>query len=260
VGTIKGASKSSYFHVDADDDRVVIITDPSHRLYDKRVELPIDPSMVESIADPNVGMIEPVVVRKVGDEYQVVDGRQRVRAARAAKEKYPERKIRIKMLPQTLTDYYAAVQSSIANTQRVDDSAIIKGRNAKRMKEMGAEDGELVTMFGVELRTIQQWMKLSEDASEELETALNAGEITLTSALKISKKPAEKQADALEKARSNGIQKPGPKKGTKRQRKIRIVATETDGGIDVEVSNCTDVELATIIEKLEGVLNGRKPV
>ena len=57
-----------------------LIEDKDHPRYDPRVELDLDQGLVESI---NVhGVIEPVVAFKDGPHVEVLDGRQRVRAAR----------------------------------------------------------------------------------------------------------------------------------------------------------------------------------
>jgi ParB family chromosome partitioning protein len=259
VGTIKNTTKGSHFWFDADDPRLVVITDPSHKLYDRRVDLPIDESMVISIADPNIGILEPVIVRKVGEEYQIVDGRQRVRAAREAAKRYPDRKIRIPAIPRTIREYEAAKHATIANVQRTEDSPVVRGTNAKRMLELGADKDELCSMFGVEWRTIQLWIRIAEEATEAVQEALGAGRITLTSALMISRKPKDRQGKALETALSKGLRKPGPKKGEPRRRKIRIVATELDaGGFSIDLSKCTETELAAVIEELDEELNRRK--
>jgi ParB family chromosome partitioning protein len=257
VGNIKGTTKGNQFFFDADDPRLVVVTDPAHKLYDRRVELPIDDSMVETIAKH--GVIQPIIVRKVGDSYEVTAGRRRVLHSREAQKRYPEKKIRIPVITRTINDYESAVFATIENVQRVDDSPAVRGTNAKRMMELGASQDELCSMFGVEWRTIQLWIRVSENATEPVQDALSAGRITLTSALMISRKPKDRQGKALEAALSKGLRKPGPKKGEPRRRKIRIVATELDaGGFSIDVSKCTETELAAVIEELDEELNRRK--
>jgi ParB family chromosome partitioning protein len=255
LGTISNTTNGNIFWFDANDPRIVVITDPSHKLYDRRVDLPIDESMVESIADPNTGIIEPVIARKVGEEYQIVDGRQRVRAAREAAKKYPDRKIRIPAIPRTIREYEAAKHATIANVQRTEDDPIIRGLNAKRMIEMGADQEELCSLFGVGWQTIQTWIRVSEKATEPVQDALNEGKITLSDAVSICKKQPDKQNIALEKALSKVNKKPGPKKGEPKRRKIKIVATEKDGGgFSVDISKCTDKEFLEIINELAGMI------
>jgi hypothetical protein len=59
---------------------------PEHPLFDERVLLPVDEALARNIAIH--GVIEPVVIRKNGDDViEVIDGRQRVRSARLANER-----------------------------------------------------------------------------------------------------------------------------------------------------------------------------
>lgn len=251
MGTIKGTKKGSFFWFEPDDPRLIVITDKSHRLYDSRVELPIDASMVKSIADPNIGILEPILVRKVGDNYEVVDGRQRVRAARQAKQLNTSLKIRIPAIPRTAKDAEAARNSTIANVQRTEDSPYIKGENAARMIEMGYTDIEVSDFYGVSFLTVKGWIGFSETASDELKWALDSGVVTYTKARSISSMNHEKQAEALEKATAAPKPRRGPPNGPRR-RKIKIVATEREeSGFDVQVeSKCKMDELDVIIDAL----------
>lgn len=58
---------------------LTLITDPKHPLYDARVNLPVERSMVLDVAAR--GVFQPIGVRRVGDESVVLFGRQRVKAA-----------------------------------------------------------------------------------------------------------------------------------------------------------------------------------
>jgi ParB family transcriptional regulator, chromosome partitioning protein len=251
MGSIKGASKSSYYKFDPFDERLVVITDPSHRLYDKRVEIPINEGMVESIASE--GILSPVKIRKVGDNYEVVFGRQRVRCAREAKRRYPDRKILIPTIPVTLNEVEALLHATIENVQRVDDPPSIRGFNAARLREKGYTDQELERAYGVKIGTIEDWISFYECASEPVREAADDGRISYTKAREISRKATDKQAEAVEKALATPRPRPGPKKGVKRRRKIVINAYEREeGGFDVEVvSKCRHDELGCIIEKLD---------
>jgi ParB family chromosome partitioning protein len=77
-------AKNSYGSVDRGDtlsfrpEDLKVITDPKHVLYDARVERPVDEAMVLSIM--SLGIIEPLVIARNGEEVFVVDGRQRRRS------------------------------------------------------------------------------------------------------------------------------------------------------------------------------------
>jgi ParB-like chromosome segregation protein Spo0J len=59
--------------------------DETHELYDERVNLPVSESLIRSLI--LYGNRVPIIVRETGDRVEVVDGRQRVRAARLANER-----------------------------------------------------------------------------------------------------------------------------------------------------------------------------
>ena len=60
-------------------ERLHLVTDRSHPLYDERIHLPLDESMILNIMDQ--GVLEPIIVWKDPETGLscVVDGRQRVR-------------------------------------------------------------------------------------------------------------------------------------------------------------------------------------
>lgn len=254
MGTIKGTSKSSFFRFDPGDERLLVITDPCHRLYDKRVELPINEAMVESIA--REGILQPIKVRKVGDFYEVVIGRQRVRAAREAARRYPDKKIAIPAIPATLTDIEALAHATIENVQRVDDPPSIRGFNAARLRERGYSDEELERFYGVTIKTIEDWIAFSEAACEEVKKAVDSGKVSYTEARKISRRPLEKQSTIVERAASTPRPRPGPTKGAKRRRRVVIFAYEREeGGFEIKVdSKCRLDELGAIIEAMDAEL------
>src|SRR5437868_5424903 len=68
-------------------EKIVIVQDESHPLYDERIHMPIDEALVLNIM--HHGVLEPVIVRRNPEtsETEIVDGRQRVRATREANER-----------------------------------------------------------------------------------------------------------------------------------------------------------------------------
>ena len=225
MGTIPNAKKGTFWWFKPEDPRIVIITDPGHKLFDRRTLQPPSEALIESIAKD--GMRQAIEIRKIGDEYQVVFGRKRVQAAREAAKRYPDKKILIKAMPATMTDAEALKDATIENSLRVDDSASVKGFNAARLIEAGYDDQELERMFGVSIGTINGWVDFHENATDEVKAALDEGKLTYTDAKKISRKPSEKQSDALAKAIRAEKPRPGPKKGPRRPTlKFKAVITE----------------------------------
>ena len=254
MGTIKGASKTAIFFFNADDERLKVITDKQHVLYDRRVELPLEESMIESISE--IGVLHPIEVRKVGDNYEVIDGRRRVLHAREAQRRYPDRKIAIPVRPVTRRDSEAARDATVSNAQRRDSSPVTRGEEAIRLMEsFGWGQDDVCRFFGAGWSAIQSWIKVARCASDCVKEALENNEITLTKAIQISRHKEEHQEAQLKKVlEKGGRQKPGPKPG-KRARKIRIIVVEdADGDLCLDAPKCSRDELQFIIRKLSTYL------
>lgn len=257
MGTIPGASKTAIFFFDAGDDRLKVIKDKQHVLYDRRVELPLDESMVESIAE--IGVLHPIEVRKVGDNYEVIDGRRRVLHAREAQRRHPEKKIAIPVRPVTRRDAEAARDATVSNAQRRDSSPVTKGDEAIRLIEsFGWDQDDVCRFFGAGWPAIQSWIKVARDAKDCVKEALDSDRITLTQAIQISRRKPEIQDAALEKALENGgRKKPGPKPGPRRK-KIVITAIENDdGGLSLSwKSHIPEKELISVWHELMALFPG----
>src|SRR6185295_18198195 len=76
------APKSNFFMEDPAD--LFIITDPSNPRFDERAVMPLSQTLINSIEVS--GVIKPVICCKNGGRAEVLDGRQRVRAARQINE------------------------------------------------------------------------------------------------------------------------------------------------------------------------------
>lgn len=255
----EGTTATKIFHFSVGGkgfENLVLVTDPKHVLYEKeRVELPICEEMVLSIAED--GVLVPAIARKVGDVFEIMAGRQRYKNAVEAKRRYPDKKITIPIRPMSLKDYQALKASAIENAQRIQDSIVSRGEKCARMIESGYEESEICGIYGVEFSTIKNWVTVSESHGA-VKDAVISGAISETTALKISRKPFDSQAELVAAEAEKGRKKPGRQKGDNRKR-IRITATEKDGGgYDLKISKCTDLELATIQEAIDAQIDIRK--
>lgn len=225
---IENTTRGEIFWMDCNDPRLVLITDKNHRLYDERVELPVNESMALSISDPMIGIIEPVIVRNVGGNYEVVDGRQRVKAAREAQSRIKDRTIRVPIIVRSqVNDSKAAVMSCITNNQRTEETAVQKGRRAIVMKETGSTPEEIERTFGVSWQTVSGWIALV--GSKEAQEALESGSVTPSQAVAIAKS-RDKQ-----KALQRATEKP--------DWRIRIIGEKINGEMRIKVSGCTPEQL-----------------
>jgi ParB family chromosome partitioning protein len=119
--------------------------------------------LAESIKE--VGLLEPIIVRPVGDKFEVVVGERRYRASQQAG---------LKMIPAIVRDYAddEVVQLNlIENVQREELSAVEKGRVCKYLlSECSAKYPSQVAIaekIGVSPETISNWLRTVEVIPEE---------------------------------------------------------------------------------------------
>jgi ParB-like chromosome segregation protein Spo0J len=218
MATNKGfdAKRSDTFVYDPDDLIIVgLDTDDGaeHALWDQRSALPVDEGMVLSILAE--GVIVPVIIAKyVGkDEASlgkaaVVDGRQRVRAAREAKARQVKAgatvTVRVEAKARRADDKRLALAGIITNEIRQDDGMLVKAEKASRLRAQGATIAEIAMAFGVSTKAIEQWFGLDE-ASAPVKKAVAAGIISPTAAAKIAKLDGrDAQEEALAEVVASG--------------------------------------------------------
>jgi ParB family chromosome partitioning protein len=199
-------------------EKVIIVgidtEDRGHALYDERVDLPLDEGLVLNIMA--YGVLNPVIVRKnSAGLVEVVDGRQRVRAAREANRRIGEKGGMTVKIPVVLkggeSRDMAAVMVSL-NECRQQDALIVRAQKAQRMIDMGRTEEEVAVMFGVGVQTIKDNLGLLS-LEPELLSAVKSRKISASEALKVAGRGAEAQKRLAEEARK-APKKPGRKKST----------------------------------------------
>jgi ParB family chromosome partitioning protein len=106
-------------------------TDP---LYDERVAIDLDENFVRNIMV--YGINSPVLCRDEAGRTVVVDGRQRVRAAREANRRFNQAgEVQLKVPVIVVNGSDRRVQGIMisANEQRQDDTVLVKAKKAVRM-------------------------------------------------------------------------------------------------------------------------------
>lgn len=257
MGTIKNTVKQSMFAFDADDQRLVVVTDPKSKYYDERNEIKPSAEFVQSIIDR--GVIQNITVKKNGDEYIVIAGNKRVMGARVAqqilRDRGEDRIIRVPAKPTNVNDYECLATKVVENEHRVDDSPYYKGQKAQQMKDALASNEEIEKAFGAKWATIAGWITIYH-SGEDVGNAVTSGEITTTQALEVARSPEEMKAAVLDKVKKVGRRKAGRKAG-KNVRRIVFTCYEKDGeGFDISVKGkVSTVDLESIIIELEKKLN-----
>lgn len=196
--------RETIFLVDPKD--IVIIgvdTDdgPEHYLYDERIKLPLDESMVLNIMA--LGVREPVICsvegRAENRKVLCVDGRRRVLHTRAANERLAARGEPLVLCPvraeKGMSEREAMDVSVSLNEIRVQDPVMVKVAKAARMKARGHSQSEIARAFGVDPQTVWMWLRidtLSEAVKKEIGVTIGA-----SSAAKLADLSKEEQVAEL---------------------------------------------------------------
>ncbi len=208
------AKKASYGEVGRGDtlnvnpEDLKVITDPKSPLYDSRVERPIDEAMVLSLM--SVGIIEPLVIGRNGQEVYVIDGRQRrLNAIEANKRivKAGGEPIRCPCVWRRGDDAKIFEVIVSANEIRTGDSTLERAKKMAHLMSLGYDEAKTAVAFGCTVQTVKNAMALLECAPA-VKKAVEAEQVPLTVALQLSKLNREDQektlAEMVEKGNTKG--------------------------------------------------------
>mgnify|MGYP001568317085 CR=1 FL=1 len=190
-------------------DKLVLVTDTSHPLYDERVHLPLDEAMVLNIMQN--GIIEPGVVRKNGHRedgspvVEIVDGRQRYKCGKEA-----DRRLRLEgkegiRYPAVRrqgdsVDLFGVMIS--ANEIRKGDDSIVRAKKLARYLATGKSKAEAAIAFGVTQSTVKNLLELL-DLHPDVQKAVEGG-LPITIAKELSSVPQEEQPGKLAELVASG--------------------------------------------------------
>lgn len=101
------------------------------------------------------GILQPIVVRQVGERYQIIAGERRLRASRLAGLE------RIPSIVRAIEDEAAAVLGLVENVQRADLNALEKARAFQQLQELtGVDQEEVARRVGLERSTVANFVRL----------------------------------------------------------------------------------------------------
>ncbi len=184
-------------------ERLTIVTDEKHHLYDERVKLPVEENLVRNIMVHGVQV--PVLVVKEGNDILVVDGRQRVRAAIEANlrlEKEGAAPVKITILPKRGHDSELFSICILANEMRQEDSPLVKARKANRLLTMNPDKRACAATFGVSLAQLERWLALL-DLDPKVQKAIERGDVSATAAAELAGLSREDQVAQLDGLKEN---------------------------------------------------------
>ena len=210
------ARETSYY----DPDTLIIVgldvDEEGHPLNDERANLEVDENMVRNIMV--YGIQQDVLVRREAGKIYVVDGRQRVKAARAAAKRQGDAgEFSIKVPCKEVRGDDVRVMGIMISTNevRTDDEVLVKAAKAARLMDTLGDKDLVANAFGRSTKTIDNWMKLLQ-ADPQVHKAVKEGKISAAVGIKLAGKSREEQVQALDQILKEGpgtSNKPsGPKK------------------------------------------------
>jgi len=210
-----------------------------------------------------VGLLEPIVVRPVGDEFEVVVGERRYRACQQARLE------KVLAIVRGYSDEEVIQLNLIENIHREDLSAIEKGKVCKQLLEKYPEKyhshAELAKKIGVSQDTVGMWLKAVEIVPEEAQKyvapstisgEVPEGKIDYQTAVRVGRsvKDPEKQVEIIKKL--------AEKRLPVKERKVVIekLSHEPDRSIDEVIKEVADapVELTFRANDMKPILEGIK--
>jgi ParB family chromosome partitioning protein len=196
------AKRGNVFFVEPE--RLTLVYDKTHPLYDPRVEDEPEERFIANVAMH--GVLEPVLVRKNGDQIEVVAGRGRTKAAteanrRLAAEGKPLILVPIMVKGGNDADLFGVMISE--NEIRREDTMLVKGQKARKLLNMGHTVQQIAVVFGVSRQAVETWLA-AEELPQPIKDAVEAGEITATAALQLGGHTREEQVKRFNDLKQQG--------------------------------------------------------
>ena len=220
-----------------DPDDLVLVTDEGSPLYDERVHLPVDEGLVKNImfAPDGVplGVIKAIIGRRNPEtgKVEVVDGRQRVKAAREANKRLRKaglEPIWVTVLIQRGRDHQMAGILISANEHAQEDTPQGKAKKAARYIAMGRDEKEVAVLMGVSEATVKNMLRYV-DAPAAVRAAGDSGKITMADAYGLARMEPAEAKDKLKELLEKAPRTPG-KKRSKNAKKARQVMGRSEAG------------------------------
>jgi len=132
-------------------------------------------SELKSLADSirASGILQPILVRRVGDRLEIIAGERRWRAAQLAGLS------QVPVLVRQITDQDSAVFSIVENLQREDLNAIEKANGFKLlMLKLGATQEDVAKRVGLDRSSVANFVRLL-DLPQELQAHVSRGTLSM---------------------------------------------------------------------------------
>jgi ParB family chromosome partitioning protein len=210
---------------------VVLVEDLGSALYDERVEHDYKESLVLNMmyAPDGVpqGVIEPTIGRRNAEtgKVEIIDGRQRTKAAREANKRLKRagvEPIRLPVLLKRANDQRAMAMLISTNEHRTEDSPSAKAKKAQRYIDLGRDEKEVAVLLGVSEATVKNLLRLL-DAPAAVRHAADANKITTSDAYRLAREEPEAARKKLTELLAKAPRTPGKKRSQNARRARAIV-------------------------------------
>lgn len=172
-------------------------------LNDERSTWDVDEAMVKNIMV--YGIQQPVLVRQESGKTYVVDGRQRVKAARTAAHRQDEAGeygTKVPCIEVKGDDGRVSGIMVSTNEIRQDDDILTKAAKAARLFDLVGDKEEVALAFGRSTKTIDNWTRLLT-ADPAVHEAIREGKISAAVGITLSAKSRQDQIQALDQILSD---------------------------------------------------------
>lgn len=226
-----------------DPNDVVLVEDKRSVLYDERVDNDFSESLVLNMMyapDGEVpqGVLKVLLGRRNPEtgKVEIIDGRQRTKAAREANRRLKKQGIGPIRLPVHLkrsNDSRLMAALISANEHATVDSPMNRAKKAQRYIEQGHDEKEVALLLGQSESTVKNLLRLL-DAPAVVRNAVDAGKITTSDAYRLAREEPEEARKKLGKLLEHAPRTPGKKRSpnAKKAREVmgRPEPKSVDGG------------------------------
>lgn len=232
-------------------DQLVLVVDKESPLYDERVHLPVNESLVLNIM--HQGVIQPIVICKNPETgaVEVAAGRQRVKAAREANRRLTAKGCEPVQVPAVVrraarpVDLAGVMVSE--NEIREADTPMGRAEKMRRLINFGKGEDELSVLFGCSTATVRATLALL-DCTQAVRSAVESGEINVSHARALAKLEPEAQREKVRELSAVAKSTSGHQRA-RQQREIvggPVSRMRTRREIEAAIAEASGVKLATL--------------
>lgn len=244
-------------------EKIKVVTDPKHPLYDDRVDLPVSESLVLNILfEPDgknpQGVLRPVdCIRdpETGD-ILLVDGRQRHKAILEANRrlrKQGREPLRLRWIPRRGTEKSQAALMVSSNHHAQEETPLGQAKRALSLMERGFDHDDIGKILGKSPATIKNLVALL-DAPAAVRKAVESEQISVSDGYKLAKLEPDEAKKRVEELKEKAPRTPG-KKRSKNAKKAREIVTGRKEPVAAETAvSSSDLQAEHRIKKMLKVI------